>query len=107
MSTHLQDLVPEKCCQIVSFSQTYKESFVCNFLGLSSSADIPKHVTSSDLHVVVEIQPVGGGGRVGGVWAGLRLGEGDSRAREEGSPSEVYRLVVHNGSRGSEAKGAI
>ncbi len=104
---YLQDLVPEKCCQIVAFSRSYKESFVCNFLGLPSSAEVPKHVTSSDLHVVVEILPLGssGGGRVGGVWAGLKLGEGEGRGREEGSPSGSYRLAVQSGSRGSEAKG--
>ena len=99
-------MVPEKCCQIVPFSKSYKEPFVCNFLGLSSSAEVPKHVTSSDLHVVVEIFPLGATGRVvGGVWAGLRLGEGEGRGREDGSPSGGYRLVVQSSSKTSEAKG--
>ena len=104
----LQDMVPEKCCQIVPFSKMYKEPFVCNFLGLASSTEVPKHVTSSDLHVVVEILPLGAVGRlVGGVWAGLRLGEGEGRGREEGSPSSSgYRFVVQNSSKTSEAKGA-
>ena len=102
--------MPEKCCQIVPFSKSYKEPFVCNFLGLSSSAEVPKHVTSSDLHVVVEILPLhaataAAGRVVGGVWAGLRFGEGEGRGREEGSPSGSYRLVVQNSSRSSEAKG--
>ena len=99
--------MPEKCCQIVPFSKSYKEPFVCNFLGLSSSAEVPKHVTSSDLHVVVEIFHLGAAGRaVGGVWAGLRLGEGEGRGREDGNPCSGYRLVVvQSNSKTSEAKG--
>ncbi|CAI8042966.1 Folliculin [Geodia barretti] len=105
----LKNIVPEKCCQIVPFSKSYKEPFVCNFLGLSSSAEVPKHVTSSDLHVVVEIFHLGAAGRVvGGVWAGLRLGEGEGRGREDGNPCSGYRLVVvQSNSKTSEAKASV
>ena len=99
----MQDLVPEKCCQIVAFSRTYKESFVCNFLGLSSTVEIPKHVTSSDMHVVVDILP----GRVGGARI-TRLrdggGEGEGRGREDGSPLGGYRLVVQSNSKNGDTK---
>ena len=94
-----QDLVPEKCCQIVAFSQSYKESFVCNFLGLSATAEIPKHVMSSDLHVVVNIQSVA---RMGG---GARTGRGQGGEGEErGSPLSGYRLVVQSSSKSSDSK---
>lgn len=100
----IQDLVPEKCCRIVAFSQTYKESFVCNFLGLSSTVEIPKHVISSDMHVVVDILPV----RVSGARpARLRDGgaEGEGRGREDGSPLEGHRLVVQSNSKGGDTRG--
>ena len=101
-----KDLVPEKCCHIVAFSQTYKEPFVCNFLGLSSTVEIPKFVTSSDLHVVVDILPAPRG--VGGVRT-VRLrdgagGEGEGRGRENGSPLGGYRLVVQSNSKSGDAR---
>ncbi len=52
-----KDLVPESCCRIVGFSQSYKEMFVCNFLGLAVGANLPKHVVSSDQHVLLDILP--------------------------------------------------
>lgn len=52
----LKELVPESCCRIVPFSQSYKESFVCNFLGLASSAAVPHHVVESEYHVLVDLK---------------------------------------------------
>lgn len=53
----MQDLVPESCCRIVSFSSSYKEPFVCNFLGLSVGVELPPHVVASELHVLLDILP--------------------------------------------------
>ena len=53
----VQDLVPESCCHIVSFSSSYKEPFVCNFLGLSVGVELPPHVVASELHVLLDILP--------------------------------------------------
>ena len=91
---------------MVPFSKSYKEPFVCNFLGLSSTAELPKHVTSSDQHVVVDILPVT---RVGVVRPTARLWdiggtEGEGRGRENGSPPAAYRLAVQSISRSSDAK---
>ena len=52
-----QDLVPDSCCRIVGFSQSYKESFTCNFLGLSVGVELPHHIVASDLHVHLDILP--------------------------------------------------
>ena len=96
-----QDLVPEKCCQIVPFSQTYKEPFVCNFLGLSSTTEIPKHVISSDMHVVVDIVVP----RMARAGARVRDGEGEAgRQRENGSPLGGYRLAVQSNSKNGDVK---
>ena len=96
-----KDLVPEKCCQIVAFSPTYREPFVCNFLGLSSSTEIPKHVMSSDQHVVVEILPP----RCGQGRPRMRDSlEAEARQRESGSPLGGHRLAVQPNSRNGDAK---
>ena len=62
-------------------------------------------MSSSDLHVAVEILPqatrVGGGARV------TRPRDGGEGGREEGSPLGGYRLVVQNGSRNSDAKSKL
>ena len=52
-----QDLVPDSCCRIVGFSQSYKESFVCNFLGLAVGVELPRHIVASDIHVHLDILP--------------------------------------------------
>ena len=79
---------------------------MCNFLGLSSTVEIPKFVTSSDLHVVVDILPTARG--VGGArTARLRDGaggEGEGRGRENGSPLGGYRLVVQSNSKSGDAR---
>ena len=54
---HSQDLVPASCCRIVGFSENYKESFVCNFLGVTVSVELPPHVVASELHVLLDILP--------------------------------------------------
>lgn len=87
---------------MVGFSKSYKEPFVCNFLGLSSSADVPKHVTSSDLHVIVDIHPPTARART------VRLRDGGTEGgREDGSPLNGYKLVVQNSSRNSDAKSKL
>ena len=53
----LQDLVPESCCRIVGFSPSYKESYVCNFLGLAVGVELPPHIVASELHVLLDILP--------------------------------------------------
>lgn len=77
---------------------------MCNFLGLSSTVEIPKHVVSSDMHVVVDILPA----RVGGARP-VRIrdggGEVEGRGREEGSPLEGHRLVVQSNSKGGDTRG--
>ena len=95
--------MPEKCCQIVPFSQMYKEPFVCNFLGLSASAEIPKHLFSSDMHIVVDILPSGSGAQKP---ARLKdsIAEPESRLRERESPPTGYRLAVHGSSRNGDTK---
>ena len=80
---------------------------MCNFLGLSSAVEIPKFVTSSDLHVVVDILPIATRG-VGGVRT-VRLrdgagGEGEGRRRESGSPLGGYRLVVQSNAKSGDAR---
>ena len=53
----MQDLVPECCCRIVGYSHTYKESFTCNFLGLTVGVELPPHVVASEHHILLDILP--------------------------------------------------
>ena len=64
-------------------------------------------MTSSDLHVVVDILPIATRG-VGGVRT-VRLrdgagGEGEGRGRESGSPLGGYRLVVQSNAKSGDAR---
>lgn len=88
----LKDLVPECCCRIISFSSSYKEPFVCNFLGLSVGVELPPHVVASELHVLLDILPP--------------LGRHYSRLSGDGSPQRQtspepdplkhYKLMVYS-----------
>lgn len=53
----LQDLVPESCCRIIGHSHHYRESFTCNFLGLSVGVELPPHVVASEHHILLDILP--------------------------------------------------
>ncbi|KAL5478159.1 hypothetical protein EMCRGX_G025050 [Ephydatia muelleri] len=85
----IKELVPDSCCRIVSFSQTYKESFVCNFLGLAVGGTLPHHVVESEYHVLLDILSLV---KIGGSKAAI--------AEQQGTSEEAlhrYKLVVYSG----------
>ncbi|XP_032241898.1 folliculin [Nematostella vectensis] len=51
----LKDLIPSGCVSCVSYSNVYKDSWRCNFLGLSPEVEIPAHVLSSELFVLLDV----------------------------------------------------
>ncbi|XP_068695202.1 folliculin-like isoform X2 [Montipora foliosa] len=51
----LKVLIPSGCCSCVPYSTEYKDSWQCNFLGLVPSVEIPPHVLSSDLFVLLDV----------------------------------------------------
>lgn len=50
-----QDLLPRGCYHPIYYSVTYEDSWKCNFLGIFSDVHIPDHVTSSELHIQINI----------------------------------------------------
>ncbi|GIX72726.1 folliculin [Caerostris extrusa] len=57
MITCLKDLLPRGCFHPIYYSNTYEDSWKCNFLGIPPNVVIPEHVTQSQLHVQVDINP--------------------------------------------------
>ena len=55
--TVMQELLPANCCSIVGFSNSYQESYRCNFLGLSVGVNLPQHIVESEFHVLLDILP--------------------------------------------------
>ncbi|KAL9989301.1 hypothetical protein ACROYT_G003835 [Oculina patagonica] len=51
----LKVLIPSGCCSFIPYSTKYKDSWRCNFLGLAPGVEIPPHVLSSDLFVLLDI----------------------------------------------------
>ncbi|KAM7430382.1 hypothetical protein ABFA07_018907 [Porites harrisoni] len=51
----LKVLIPSGCCSCVPYTTEYKDSYACNFLGLAPAVEIPSHILSSDLFVLVDI----------------------------------------------------
>jgi len=48
-------LLPKGCCRIIYYSETYEESWKCNFLGLSKFCSLPKHVLDSEHYALVNV----------------------------------------------------
>lgn len=82
----IQDLVPESCCRIISFSSSYKEPFVCNFLGLSVGAELPPHVVASELHVLLDILPP----------LGRHYSLNEEEVPPQADPLRHYKLMVYS-----------
>ncbi|XP_015778935.1 PREDICTED: folliculin-like, partial [Acropora digitifera] len=51
----LKILIPIGCCSCVPYSTEYMVSWRRNFLGLSPAVEIPPHVLSSDLFVLLDV----------------------------------------------------
>ncbi|KAK2567151.1 Folliculin [Acropora cervicornis] len=51
----LKILIPIGCCSCVPYSTEYMDSWRCNFLGLAPAVEIPPHVLSSDLFVLLDV----------------------------------------------------
>ena len=51
----LKDLLPVGCCRAISYSEQYQDSWKCNFLGLPENVEIPAHILSSNLYVLIDI----------------------------------------------------
>ena len=48
----LKQLLPTSMSTVIEFSEKYRESYECNFLGVSESVKIPSHVDKSTYAVV-------------------------------------------------------
>lgn len=101
----LQDLVPASCCRIVGFSQSYKESFVCNFLGLMVGVELPPHIVGSELHVLLDILPP-----LKRHYSRSAEDSGEREQQQPGVPEEdplqSYKLMVYSAApRVSEQRG--
>lgn len=53
----LKELIPPGCYRCKRYSVQYQDSWKCNFLGLAENTEIPAHVFSSDLYVLLDIKP--------------------------------------------------
>jgi folliculin len=51
----LQSLLPAGCCQVVSYSSEYLDSYKCNFLGLQEKVQLPSHVQRAEMFVLLDI----------------------------------------------------
>ncbi len=87
----VQDLVPESCCRIISFSSSYKEPFVCNFLGLSVGVELPPHVVASELHVLLDILPP-----LGRHYSKLSEEVSQEQQQHVADPLKHYKLMVYS-----------
>ncbi|XP_055955020.1 folliculin [Patella vulgata] len=48
-------LLPKGCCRVINYSDSYQESWKCNFLGLSPDVSLPIHVMASEKFVLLEV----------------------------------------------------
>eukprot|EP01133_Synstelium_polycarpum_P014604 gene14604-17268_t len=48
----LRDLIPDECCSVCYYSETFKEIWECNILGLAPKVIIPRHVDRDVLAIV-------------------------------------------------------
>ncbi|XP_062515890.1 folliculin-like isoform X3 [Corticium candelabrum] len=58
----LQSLLPAGCCQVIPYSSEYLDSYKCNFLGIHSEVQLPSHLRSAEMFVLLDItrkQPAG------------------------------------------------
>lgn len=53
----LKTLLPATIGTTIVFSETYQESWKCNFLGLSLDTGIPEYVIASELYIALDIIP--------------------------------------------------
>lgn len=47
--------LPMGCCQTIVHSNEYKDSYRCNFLGLSPDTDLPDHMKSSEFYIMLDL----------------------------------------------------
>ncbi|XP_053550982.1 folliculin isoform X2 [Bombina bombina] len=52
----LQAMLPVGCVRVILYSEQYEDAYRCNFLGLSSQAEIPPHVQTSEFAVMVDFR---------------------------------------------------
>ncbi|CAB4035169.1 folliculin-like, partial [Paramuricea clavata] len=52
----LKILIPSRCFKCVPYSDVYKESWTCNFLGLKTDTEIPTHILESHLYTLMDIK---------------------------------------------------
>lgn len=48
----LKRLLPVECCEARPFSDSYLETYECNFLGIPPSVEIPDHVSISSTFII-------------------------------------------------------
>ncbi|XP_071489862.1 folliculin-like [Diadema antillarum] len=51
----LKAILPAGCCRTISHSATYEPSWKCNFLGLSCDTELPDHVVSTEIYLLLDI----------------------------------------------------
>ncbi|XP_067672296.1 folliculin-like [Haliotis asinina] len=51
----LKMLLPKGCCRAITYSNTYEESWRCNFLGLALNVPLPNHTMSTEMFILVEV----------------------------------------------------
>ena len=55
MYCSFQVLLPKGCCKVIYSSDTYEESWRCNFLGLSKFCMLPKHVVEVESYALISV----------------------------------------------------
>lgn len=50
-----QVILPAGCCRIISHSPTYQASWKCNFLGLSTGTELPEHLITSEVYLLLDV----------------------------------------------------
>ncbi|KAF2077828.1 hypothetical protein CYY_000873 [Polysphondylium violaceum] len=48
----LSNLIPQECCLIDSYSDTFKELWECNILGIASDVIIPRHIDNDNTAII-------------------------------------------------------
>ncbi|XP_062515501.1 folliculin-like [Corticium candelabrum] len=48
-------LLPAGCCQVIPYSFEYLDSYKCNFLGIHSEVQLPSHLRSAEMFVLLDI----------------------------------------------------
>ncbi|XP_064634567.1 folliculin-like [Lineus longissimus] len=52
----LKVLLPRGCCSVKGYSNTYEDSWRCNFLGIPKTVMMPQHVVTSEHYLLVEVR---------------------------------------------------